>query len=67
MPTLEELASQFDEDMYGEDELIELYESEHPGGTATAARPPRPNCNCRWSRRGGEGGHVAEAVAKDPR
>lgn len=40
-PTLEEFAARFDEDMYSEAELLELYEEEY--GIAQPASPVQPN------------------------
>lgn len=62
VPTLEEFASQFDEDMYGEAELIEMYEAEYPGGTATISVPPAPELQLPLEPARGAGGPVAVAA-----
>ncbi len=66
VPTLEEFASQFDEDMYGESELIEMYEAEYASVTATADAPPAPDVQLPLAPARGEGGPVAEAVPQAP-
>lgn len=66
VPTLEEFASQFDEDMYGEAELIEMYEAEYPDGTDTAGAPPAPETQLPLAPARGEGGHVAAAARQAP-
>ncbi|CAN7757037.1 site-specific integrase [Acidovorax sp. LjRoot66] len=66
VPTLEEFASQFDEDMYGEAELIEMYEAEYPGGTATAGAPLAPELQLPLEPARGEGVPVAAATRQAP-